>query len=63
MGHDLIRGLLTEAAQAGDVRGDVTAEELASCCRHAFAAAGSLPSEAAVRRLVAVTLSGLRAPR
>jgi hypothetical protein len=61
--HDLVRGLLTDAAQAGDVRGDVTPEGLASYCLHALAAAGSLPSEAAVRRLVAVTLSGLRAPR
>ena len=59
--HDLITGLLTEAAEAGDVRGDVTPDELASYCLHALAAAGSLPSEAAVRRLVAVTLAGLRA--
>jgi AcrR family transcriptional regulator len=60
---DLIRDLLTEAAETGDVRGDIAPDELASYCLHALAAAGSLPSEAAVRRLVAVTLAGLRPPR
>ncbi len=59
----IIRDLLIEAAQTGDVRGDVAPEELASYCLHALAAASSLPSEAAVRRLVAVTLAGLRPPR
>ena len=60
---DLIRDLLTEAAETGDVRDDVAPEELASYCLHALAAASSLPSEDAVRRLVAVTLAGLRPPR
>ena len=59
----MIRCLLTEAAETGDVRDDVAPEEFASYCLHALAAAGSLPSEAAVRRLVAVTLGGLRPPR
>lgn len=59
----IIRDLLIEAAQTGDVRGDVAPEELASYCLHALAASSSLPSEAAVRRLVAVTLDGLRPPR
>ncbi len=58
--HDLIAGLVTEAAGAGDVRRDVAPDELASYCLHALAAAGGLPSETAVRRLVAVTLAGLR---
>ncbi|MDP8974393.1 MAG: TetR/AcrR family transcriptional regulator [Actinomycetota bacterium] len=61
--HDLIRDLLTEAAEAGDVRDDVAPDELASYCLHALAAAGSLPSKAAVRRLVTVTLAALRPPR
>src|SRR5262245_4096121 len=52
--RDFIRDLLTETAQAGDVRGDVTPEELASYCVHALAAASSLPSRAAIRRLVTV---------
>jgi AcrR family transcriptional regulator len=60
---DLIRDLLTEAAETGDVRGDVASDELAGYCLHALAAASSLPSEAAVRRLVTVTLAGLRPPR
>ena len=61
--HDMIKALLIEAAQTGDVRDDVAPEELASYCLHALTAAGSLPSEAAVRRLVTVTLAGLRPPR
>jgi AcrR family transcriptional regulator len=57
---DLFRDLLTEAAATGDVRDDAAPDELASYCLHALSAAGTLPSEAAVRRLVAVTLAGLR---
>jgi len=57
--NDLLRDLLTEAAGTGDVRDDVAPAELASYCLHALAAAGSLPSKAAVRRLVTVTLAGL----
>lgn len=56
---DLIRDLLTEGAAAGDIRDDVAPDELASYCLHALAAASSLPSKAAVRRLVAVTLAGV----
>jgi len=56
-----IRDLLTEGAQMGDLRDDVAPDELASYCLHALAAASSLPSKAAVRRLVMVTLAGLRA--
>jgi hypothetical protein len=42
---------------------NVTSEELASYTLHALAAAAGLPSEAAVRRLVTVTLDGLRPAR
>jgi AcrR family transcriptional regulator len=56
---DLIRDLLTEAAETGDVRDDVVPQELASYCLHALTAASSLPSKAAVRRLVTVILAGL----
>jgi len=59
---DLIRDLLAEAAKTGDIRDDVAPEELASYCLNALTAASSLPSEAAVRRLVTVTLDGLRPP-
>ena len=43
-----------------DVRDDVPPRELAAYCVHALSAAGAVPSKAAVRRLVAVTLAGLR---
>ncbi|MEW1843961.1 TetR/AcrR family transcriptional regulator [Nonomuraea angiospora] len=59
---DLFRDLLTEVAAVGDLRGDVAPDELATYCLHALSAAGNLQSEAAVRRLVAVTLAGLRSP-
>ena len=58
--ENLLRELLGEAAQAGAVRTDITSAELASYCVHALGAASSLPSKAAVQRLVAVTLAGLR---
>ena len=58
--REMIRDLLTAGAGAGDLRNDVGADELASYCLHALAAAGSLPSKPAVRRLVTVTLAGLR---
>jgi AcrR family transcriptional regulator len=57
---DVIRDLLTEAAQSGDLRNDVAPAELASYCLYALTAASSLPTKAAVRRLVTVTLAGLR---
>jgi AcrR family transcriptional regulator len=60
--HDLIKELLTEAAATGGLRDDVAPDELASYCIHALGAASSLPSKAAVRRLVTVTLAGLRPP-
>jgi AcrR family transcriptional regulator len=60
---DFICDLLTEGAASGDVRDDVTSEELASYCLHAITAATSLSSKAAVRRLVSVILAGLQPPR
>jgi hypothetical protein len=61
--RDMFRDLLTEAAMSGGIRDDVAPEELASYCLHALTAASNLPSEAAVHRLVTVTLAGLRPPR
>lgn len=58
--RDFIRDLLAEGAAAGDLRGDVPAGELANYCLHALSGASSLPSKAAVRRLVAVTLTALQ---
>lgn len=57
---ELIQGLVSEVASADGVRDDVTPGELAAYCLHAVSAASSLPSEAAVRRLVMVTMDGLR---
>ncbi|MDT9692998.1 TetR/AcrR family transcriptional regulator [Streptomyces sp. P9(2023)] len=57
--HDLVQDLLAEGAQAGELRDDVSPDELADYCLHALSAAAGLPSEAAVRRLVAVTLTGV----
>lgn len=59
---EFIRELLVEGKASGRIRNDVAPEELARYCLHALTAAGSLPSAAAVRRLVAVILSGLRPP-
>jgi AcrR family transcriptional regulator len=56
-----IQGLLADAVKTGEVRDDVAPAELTSYCLHALAAASSLPSKTAVRRLVMVTLAGLRA--
>ena len=56
----LFRDLLAEGAEAGAVRDDVAPDELAGYCLHALSAARTLPSTAAVRRLVSVTLAGLR---
>jgi AcrR family transcriptional regulator len=58
--RSMIRDLLSEAAASGHVREDVAPGELATYCLHALAAAGSLPSKAAVRRLVAVMLAGMQ---
>jgi AcrR family transcriptional regulator len=60
---DVFRDLLAEAAKTGHIRDDATPDELASYCLHALTAASSLPSGAAVSRLVNVTLDGLRPPR
>jgi AcrR family transcriptional regulator len=58
--HRMIRDLLGDAAAAGEVRKDVAPDELASYSLSALDAAGELPSKPAVRRLVTVTLAGLR---
>jgi AcrR family transcriptional regulator len=60
---EMIRDLLAEGARSGAIRDDVAPDELASYCLHALAAASSLPSTTAVRRLVTVILAGLQPPR
>jgi AcrR family transcriptional regulator len=61
--HHMIRDLLVEAVRNGDVRYDVPPEELATYCMHALAGTRSERSKATVRRLVLVTVAGLRPPR
>jgi len=58
--REFLAGLIGEAAAAGQARTDVAPGELADFCLHALTAAAGLPSKAAVGRLVAVTLTGLR---
>lgn len=58
--HQLLRELLDTGARTGRVRSDTSPDELAGWCLHALAAVTDAPSPAAVQRLVAVTLSGLR---
>ena len=60
--QNLVADLLATGAQAGQIRADTAPGELASYCLHALTAAGSLPSESAVRRLLAVTMAGLHPP-
>lgn len=58
--RQFIRELVSAAAKAGDIRDDVAPEELVSYCLGALTASSSLPSKAAVHRLVTVVLSALR---
>ena len=58
--RQMVRDLLADAAVAGAIRDDIAPEELAIYCLHALTAARALRSKAAVRRLVAITLAGLR---
>ncbi|MDO2933469.1 TetR/AcrR family transcriptional regulator [Paeniglutamicibacter sulfureus] len=55
-----LEDLVTEAANAGALRKDLTPVELAGYCLHATAAARELPSEDAVRRLIVVILAGIQ---
>ena len=59
----LMRGLLEEGAGRGEIRHDVPADELVTYCLASLAASKDLPTKAAVRRLVEVTLAGLRPAR
>jgi len=59
----LVRNLLAEGVETGDIRNDVAPAELAGYCLHALTAASNLPSKAAVRRLVSIILAGLRPAR
>lgn len=56
----LVADLVRAAADAGDARADMAADELASFCLHALDGATEAPSAAAARRLVTLTLDALR---
>lgn len=56
----LVTDLLAEAAHRGVIRDDVPPAELANYCLYSLAGAAALANKAAVRRLVEVTLAGLR---
>jgi hypothetical protein len=56
----LLRAVLAEGVEAGTVRDDIATDELAAYCVSALNAAAEFPSKAAVSRLVAVTVAGLR---
>jgi AcrR family transcriptional regulator len=60
--HNLVAGLLGEAAAAGVVRRDAPASELASYSVHALDAAGDTRSQAALMRLVNLVWTGLTVP-
>ncbi|MBF6422648.1 TetR/AcrR family transcriptional regulator [Nocardia farcinica] len=57
--HEFVRALVTDAAQVGEVRDDVPADELTGYVLHAVTAAEGLDSPAAADRLVALILTGL----
>ncbi|MBW4653383.1 MAG: TetR/AcrR family transcriptional regulator [Kaiparowitsia implicata GSE-PSE-MK54-09C] len=55
-----VSSIITEGVAAGEVREDVRAKELATFCLAAMSGARGLGSDAAVVRLVALTLDALR---
>ena len=57
--NDLLGSLLRESAAAGHIGHDVLADELARYCVHALGGMGEVGSEAAVQRLVAITIAAL----
>jgi AcrR family transcriptional regulator len=58
--HGMIRELIVECVATGDVRDDVSPDELVTYCLHALTAASGHSSADAVRRLITITLSGIR---
>jgi AcrR family transcriptional regulator len=60
---EIVAGLVRQGVAAGLLRDDIAAAELAAYCINAMAAAATASSRHAVRRLIAVTMSGLRPQR
>jgi AcrR family transcriptional regulator len=59
----VVRDLLAEGALGGDIRDDVTPDELADFCLRSLSSAGAHSSSVAVRHLVTATLCRLRSAR
>jgi len=57
---DLIQELIEDGVKAGQIRKDITTEEMTNYCLHALTGAHELRSKAAVQRLVGVILDGLK---
>lgn len=60
---EMLRDVIADGAARGRLRKDVSPAELANFCVSALSGAHTLTSMAAVRRLVSVTLAGLRPSR
>ncbi|MBT2534337.1 helix-turn-helix transcriptional regulator [Arthrobacter sp. ISL-48] len=62
-GHQdaFLQDMLQRAGEVGEIRTDMSPQELATFCLHSLSAAAEAPSQAAVKRLVQLTLDGLRA--
>ncbi|MFL6121539.1 TetR/AcrR family transcriptional regulator [Actinophytocola sp.] len=58
--HDQIRVLISEGARSGEIRDDVTPDELAEHCLRTLSTAGGHSSTAAIRHLIAATLAQLQ---
>lgn len=58
---EMLRDVIADGAKRGRLRNDVSPAELANFCVNALSGAHTVASMAAVRRLVSVTLTGLRA--
>jgi len=58
--HAVLGDVLKDAVRSGEVRDDIPTRELATYTLHALGAAKSAGSAAAVRRLVELTVAGLR---
>lgn len=58
--HALVQRLLSDAAEDGAIRADVSPRELTDYCLYALNAATSARSDTATQRLVTLTLDGLR---
>lgn len=61
--HTFLTTLVSQAAERGEVRSDVPPAELAAYALHALTAATNATDDAALDRLVSVTLAGIRSPR